>query len=249
MVAQHFSGLLIVRLEDIHRNDRTRTKKHRVGSADFEEIMYADDTICITENAEAMARLLRAIETESSKYGLKLNYDKCELIQIYRGGNLTEQDNVYFANHTAVRCKNEAKYLGCWLNDRGDPEREIKQRISNCMAILKKLDIYWRKANPSCSQKLLVYDAIIRSKLLYGLESAAMNQTTKHKLDTFQLKGLRKILGVNTTCIDRSKDNKTVMDMAQKKVNDETKKHKTPKQLKPFSQVYEERNNLTCSNR
>ena len=52
---------------------------------------------------------------------------------------------------------------------------------------------------------------------------------------------MRKILGVKTTFIDRSKDNKTVMDMAQKKVNDETKKHKTPKQLKPFLQVYEER--------
>ena len=49
---------------------------------------------------------------------------------------------------------------------------------------------------------------IIRSKLLYGLESAPMNEYTKKELDTFQLKGLRKILGIKTTFIDKSQNNK-----------------------------------------
>ena len=60
------------------------------------------------------------------------------------------------------------------------------------MTILKKLDIYWNKANPTVKQKLIVYDAIIRSKLLYGLESAPMNESVKHSLDIFQMKGVRK---------------------------------------------------------
>ena len=95
-----------------------------------------------------------------------------------------------------VKTKNEAKHLGCWLNDRGDPQREVKQRIATCMTILKKLDIYWRKANPSIKHTLNVYDAIVRSKLLYGLESTAMNNTVKHLLDVFQLRRLRKILQI-----------------------------------------------------
>ena len=98
------------------------------------------------------------------------------------------------------------KYLGCWLNSSGDPNREVRQRISTCMTILKKLDIYWSKANPNKKHKLMVQDAIIRSKLLYGLESAAMNETVKTYMDTFQLKGLRKILGIKTTYVDRAND-------------------------------------------
>ena len=70
------------------------------------------------------------------------------------------------------------------------------------MTILTKLEIYWNKANPCIRRKLVVFDAIARSKVLYGLESTAMNETVKHSLDIFQLKGLRKILGLKTTFIE-----------------------------------------------
>ena len=38
--------------------------------------------------------------------------------------------------------------------------------------------------------KLLIYDATIKSKLIYGLESASLANIQLLKLDTFQLKGL-----------------------------------------------------------
>ena len=105
----------------------------------------------------------------------------------------------------------------------------------------QKLDLYWSKANPNVKQKILVYDAVIRAKLLHGLESTAMNKTVKHSLDVFQLKGLRKILGVKTTYIDRTQDNKKVMETAQEKIDEATPHGKTQKQLKPFSEVWQER--------
>ena len=39
----------------------------------------------------------------------------------------------------------------------------------------------------------------LRSKLLYGLDSAQINDGTAQKLNAFQLKGLRQILGITTT--------------------------------------------------
>ena len=134
-----------------------------------------------------------------------------------------------------------AKYLGCWLNDKGDPEREVKQRIANCMAILKKLDIFWRKADPGIKQKILVYDAVVRAKLVYGLESAVMNESVKHKLDVFQLRGLRKILHIHTTFVDRSQDNNRIMSTAQKAIDEQTTEGKTAKQIQKISKVYEGR--------
>ena len=86
------------------------------------------------------------------------------------------------------------------------------------MAILKKLNLYWGKANPPIKEKLQVYDAIIGSDLLYGLESAPMNDYTKHELDIFQLKGIRKIFGIKTTFIDRTQDTKTYTNTCEKDI-------------------------------
>ena len=111
------------------------------------------------------------------------------------------------------------------------------------MTILKKLDIYWLHANPSAKQKLIVYDAIIRAKLLYGLESTAMNNSIKHSLDIFQLKGLRKILNLKTTFVDRAMDSRAVFQKMQDKIHESTPVGKQEKILKPYSTVYEERKN------
>ena len=65
---------------------------------------------------------------------------------------------------------------------------------------------------------------IIRAKLLYGLESAALNQTTLNKLDTFQLKGLRRILQLKTTVVHRANTNETVFEIANEKSEHEKRK-------------------------
>ena len=87
----------------------------------------------------------------------------------------------------------------------------------------------------------MVFDAIVRSKLLYGLESTAINETVKHTLDIFQFKGLRKILGFKTTFIDRRNDAEKILTEAQTHIDNATPPGKWERQIKRFSQVYEER--------
>ncbi len=53
--------------------------------------------------------------------------------------------------------------------------------------------------------------AVIRSKLLYGLESAQLNLAELNRLDTFQLKGLRTVLKMSTTFVDRANSNARVI--------------------------------------
>ena len=65
---------------DVHKNDEIDVKNHRIPYTDFNEVLYADDTICIIDNEEAMNRLLDKIETQGALFGLKLNKSKCELL-------------------------------------------------------------------------------------------------------------------------------------------------------------------------
>ena len=48
---------------------------------------------------------------------------------------------------------------------------------------------------------------MIITKLTYGLETLQYHQNTFHRIDTFQMKGLRKILWLEPTFIDRSPEN------------------------------------------
>ena len=108
-------------------------------------------------------------------------------------------------------------YLGTHITKRVDPKIEITRRISQTMPVLRKLDLFWKQANVAIKWKIQVFNAVCVSKLLYGLEALQPTDSTAALLDTFQLKGLRKILNMRTTYIDRS--NRT------KKCTDEPMKH------------------------
>ena len=58
--------------------------------------------------------------------------------------------------------------------------------------------------------KNVVFNAVIRAKLMYGLESVQLNQTELQKLNTIQLKCLRRILNMTTTFVNRENTNAKV---------------------------------------
>ena len=60
------------------------------------------------------------------------------------------------------------------LNDRADVKKEVTARIASCMGTLEKLDLFWRHSDCPERFKLAALHAFIRSKILYGLESAEL---------------------------------------------------------------------------
>ena len=152
---------------------------------DTDQILYADDTICISEDEDAMNRLLHAIETEGLKYGLKLNKTKCEYIKF------GEAKRVKFHDGTNVPLMHEVKYLGCNMNDKADPEREVLKRRTDCMITLNKLHIFFYNSDNTPQRELQMFNAIIRSKMMHGLETVVMITRVLNLLDTFQQKCLR----------------------------------------------------------
>ena len=54
---------------------------------------------------------------------------------------------------------------------------------------------------------------------IYGLESVQINDSLKNKIDAFQLKGLRQILKLQTTYMNRTNSNEHVFRVANDTVN------------------------------
>ena len=110
----------------------------------------------------------------------------------------------------------------------------------------KRLAEFWKHSDCNVRLKLGVYDAVIRSKLIYGLESVQINDSLKRKLDAFQLKGIRQILQLKTTYVDRANSNEVVF----RKANEAVKtyevrrthiedKFRSKKCIIPMSEYYE----------
>ena len=93
---------------------------------------------------------------------------------------------------------------------------EIQNRIADCTATANRLKFFWNKADNSIKWKLQVYDAVIRSKLLYGLECIQLTQVEQDRIDAFQMKGIRRIMKVPPTYEDRTQTNEVVMQEAKK---------------------------------
>ena len=78
---------------------------------------------------------------------------------------------------------------------------------------------YWKLGKCSKKRKLQVWNAVIRSKLTYGLVTIQINKDKANQLNAFQLKGIRRILGWKTTYIERENTNKKLRQAANTIIN------------------------------
>jgi len=126
-----FLIIMTVMFHDIHTDEKLNEEleEDKILGTILHEILYADDTIIYSRKRETVEKLFRKIESEGKRYGLKLNQNKCELLSIQGNGN------VKYTDGTPVPKRNEAKYLGCVINSKGDISREVNKRISECYVV------------------------------------------------------------------------------------------------------------------
>ena len=192
---------------DVRRELSTPRQLQPLDGIFFSQVLYADDTLIFGANTHCINILLHAIERHSKYYGVNLNYGKCI--------NLTanqRQSSVHFSQTgpgqgQLVPRKNSAMYLGTLLTDSFDNRAEVMNRLGDCVATCRRMKLFWNKANTSVKWKIQVFNAIVRSKLLYGLEAIQLTQTEISKLNAFQNRSLRRILKIPPTFIDRSYSN------------------------------------------
>ena len=180
-----------------------------------EYLLYADDTVIFSNDTRRLNQILASIEHIGKLYGLQLNKLKCMALQFHNQGNL------HFTDGTPVPSTTSAKYLGTVQTTSCTISADLSQRIQNCYQTLSKLHPFLYNAGCSIAFKLQVFNAVLASKALYGLESAPLLQSQRDKLDTFQLKGLRQILRLQTTYVERHNTNQFVYDTAAKTLQHE----------------------------
>jgi hypothetical protein len=216
-----FIMLMTVIMHDVDRGmseeERQKLQAGRLHKEVSGRLFYADDTIVMASTAEAAEIVLHKIQYESHKYALKLNETKCIHIQ------MNGIQRIHYNNGNAVPIKEQAEYLGGKIKNDSSYKMEIQSRIGATWGTLRKLDLLWGKSQASISWKLLVFDAVIVAKLLYGLTSIPLTQADCNKIDAFQMRGLRKILKIKHPYWSRISNN-TILQTANQRLDPKAKK-------------------------
>ena len=104
---------------------------------EFEELLYADDTLIISSDAKKANKILAAIVKHSERYGLKLNEGKCEVIAPHAKAN----EKIAFPTGEELKKVESATYLGGQLRKDGAAKPEVEGRLAKAAAIFRKLRV------------------------------------------------------------------------------------------------------------
>ena len=101
---------------------------------------------------------------------------------------------------------------------------EISNRMQAATQTWQKLNMFWKSTSCTTAWKINVYNAVVKAKLIYGLESVHLTKELEQRINAFQLRGFRKILNLTTTFVDRAHTNQYVYQQINQQL-----KHKNPK--------------------
>jgi sorting nexin-29 len=157
----------------------------------LEDLDYADDVGLLSSRHQDMQEKTTIFKETAEYLGLKINKKKSKVMKI---NNRTD---------TPIKIDNEPleetetfDYLGSKVAKDGDAEKDVRARMGKAMYAFATLKKIWRAKNISLQTKTRIYKSNVLSVLLYGAECWKMTQKIGHKLETFQNRCLRRILGV-----------------------------------------------------
>ena len=115
-------------------------------------------------------------------------------------------------------------YLGSVMSETGGSEEDIDNRINKARGAYLNLRGVWNSSTYSNRTKIKLFNAIVKSTLVYGCECWAMTGKMEKKLRVFQQKCIRRILRVfypnlvsNEEILRRSGQRDIVLDIIDRK--------------------------------
>ena len=140
-----------------HFRAKTKTTNIRV-----RELLFADDSALIVHSAEEIHRIVAAFANASSKFGLKINKKKTEVL-FQPNSTMTMEDDINVVETTLNHGK-EFTYLGSIIASDGHIEAELQNRMSKASMSFGRLRerlTLENNHNVSIRVKLKIYRAII----------------------------------------------------------------------------------------
>ena len=159
------------------------------------ELFFADESTLISHAAEEIQRIVDAFANASSKFCLKINIKKTEVM--FQPNSTTTMEEDINVDETTLNPVQEFMYLGSIIVRDGHIEAELQKIMSKAIMSFGRLrERLWNNHNVSIRVKVKIYRAIILSTLLYGAETWTVYRRHVKKLHAFMMIHLRSIMKI-----------------------------------------------------
>jgi len=146
----------------------------------LEDMEYADDVCLVSHKYEHMCRKLDDLWKESKKAGLEMNSSKTEEIRV----NTTVKQRLRL-NGEDIKRSLDFCYLGSTVAENGGTSREVSARIEKARGSFSKLRRVWLSKSLRKDIKIRIFNACVKSVLLYGCETWLVTKEIQRKIQTF----------------------------------------------------------------
>ena len=155
-------------------------------------MLFADDAALATHTEEALQRLIDCFSSACKEFGLMVSIKKTNVsVQ-----DVSQAPSIQIDDHT-LEVVDEFIYLGSTISMNQSLDTEINRRIGRAVATMAKLTKrVWENGLLTQNTKMRVYQACVLSTLLYGSETWTTYMRQEHRLNTFHMRCLRRILGI-----------------------------------------------------
>ena len=165
----------------------------KLDTCQVQVLLFADDTVLITEREEDLQHNIRALQTAVKEHKLAVNWTKTNTMSIGREitGCKVEVDGHNVENVS------EAVYLGVKFSEDGRMKGELERRIGIGMSTVGAMKAkVFENRGLSWKAKMQVYNAMVVPMMTYGCESWVLREKEKSRLQATEMSILRKVAGV-----------------------------------------------------
>ena len=166
-------------------------------AGELSDVVFTDDTLIMGVNAPFVEQFIAAIERTGREYGLSLHWGKVQLVKVRNNATVAAPDGKPFDPVDSM------VYLGSLVHKDGRASAELSRRIGMCGALFRLARQIWAHTYISMQRKLQIFNALITSKLLYGLTAIWLGIAQQRKLDGFHCRCLRRIGKIPPAFISR----------------------------------------------
>ena len=171
-------------------------------------LKYADDLTLMSTSASGLQKCIDELAIYCEKWKLSVNFKKTKIIIFNQQGFLIKRYKFFF-NLTAIESINEYKYLGFLFSNSASTEKGTSNLINQAQKAWFSIRYYLSSSRQKniCTY-LTLFDTQIKPILLYACEAWAetikgnfddVTLLTKNKLEKFQIKTYKNLLGVSRT--------------------------------------------------
>ena len=159
------------------------------------ELQFADDAALVGISREEIERAARVLDEVTSEWGLTVSLPKTKLLVV--GASVEEDLQPISIRDEFIEVVSEFRYLAAIVEACGGVVNDMADRIARASRAFGALcKPVFKYGGLSLATNRMVYRAVVLGVLLYGAEAWVNKSAATQKLESFNNKCLRRILGI-----------------------------------------------------